>query len=178
MESTLDLLFDSSSLIPSEIKSEYPAGYTVRPLARDDYHRGFFECLKDLTWTGDISENDYHERFDWQKENGKGWYYCVVIVDDAADRIVGTGTVVIEKKFIHNLSITGHIEDVSIAKDHQGKHFGQRLLKSLNAIALNAGCVKAILNCAPHNEGFYAKCGYEKAGTEMSCHFEKFREYW
>lgn len=93
-----DLIFDPD-VISSEIKALYPAGYTIRPLARDDYHRGFFKCLQDLTWTGEITEDRFNERFDWQKAHGQGWYYCVVIVD-AADRIVGTGTVVVEKKLL------------------------------------------------------------------------------
>lgn len=103
MASELDLLFDVS-VVSAEIKSEYPAGYTIRPLARDDYHRGFFKCLQDLTWTGDITEAQYLERFDWHKKFGQGWYYCVVIVD-ATDRIIGTGVVVVERKlFVINLS--------------------------------------------------------------------------
>lgn len=94
---TLDVLFDSSVISP-EMHFEYPAGYTVRALARDDYHRGFFQCLEALTWTGDITEAQYLERFDWQKKYGQGWYYCVVIVEDATDRIIGTGVVVVGRK--------------------------------------------------------------------------------
>jgi glucosamine-phosphate N-acetyltransferase len=93
----LDLIFDATA-ISAEITSSYPEGYSVRPLARDDYHRGFFACLQDLTATGDISEAQFHERFDWHKHHGRGWYYCVVIVDRSADRIVGTGAMVVEKK--------------------------------------------------------------------------------
>jgi hypothetical protein len=91
-----DFIFDPAVISP-ETKALYPEGYTMRPLARDDYHRGFLKCLQDLTWTGEITEEQFNERFDWQKAHGQGWYYCVVIVD-ATDRIVGTGTVVVEKK--------------------------------------------------------------------------------
>lgn len=76
---------------------------------------------------------------------------------------------------IHNLGIIGHIEDISIAKDHQGQHFGKRLIKTLDSIAVSAGCYKSILDCSPRNEAFYAKCEYEKAGTEMSHYFEEFK---
>lgn len=44
--------------------------------------------------------------------------------------------------------------------------YGQKLLKTLNIIAVNTGCFKTILNCSPRNEGSYGKCGYDKAGTE------------
>ncbi|KAF5000914.1 hypothetical protein F66182_16230, partial [Fusarium sp. NRRL 66182] len=53
-----DFIFDAS-LISAEIKADYPAGYTIRPLARDDYKRGFFQCLQALTFTGEISEAQY-----------------------------------------------------------------------------------------------------------------------
>ena len=69
---------------------------------------------------------------------------------------------------IHNLGICGHIEDISIAKDHQGKHFGQKLIKTLDSIAINVGCYKSILNCSLVNRGFYAKCGYTEQSVEMS----------
>ena len=98
----LDFLFDSS-LISPEIRADYPAGYNIRPLARDDHKRGFFECLQALTFTGEISEAQYLDRFDWHKRHGQGWYYCVVIVEEATDRIVGTGTVVVERKLFVSL---------------------------------------------------------------------------
>jgi glucosamine-phosphate N-acetyltransferase len=78
-----------------------------------------------------------------------------------------------ERKSIHNLGTIGHIEDISIAKDHQGKKFGLKLIQTLDAIAVNVGCYKTILDCAERNEGFYAKCGYTKAGTEMSHYYEE-----
>ncbi|KAL1996146.1 hypothetical protein VTN49DRAFT_469 [Thermomyces lanuginosus] len=168
-----DLLFDPG-LISPEITAKYPEGYTVRPLARDDYHRGFFECLQTLTATGDISESQFHERFDWHKNHGQGWYYCVVIADKKNNgRIVGTGAVVVERKFIHNLGIIGHIEDISINADHQGKGFGKLLINTLDNIAVNVGCYKTILDCSEQNIGFYEKCGYTKMGRNMAHYHEE-----
>jgi glucosamine-phosphate N-acetyltransferase len=97
MADSLTPIFDPG-VIPAQVQPSYPEGYTIRPLARGDYHRGFFTCLQDLTATGDISETQFLERFDWHRNHGQGWYYCVVIVDNATDRIVGTGAVVVEKK--------------------------------------------------------------------------------
>ena len=36
----------------------------------------------------------------------------------------------------------------------------------------NGGEAQTILDCAPRNEGFYVKCGYEKAGTEMHRYYD------
>ena len=69
----------------------------------------------------------------------------------------------------------GHIEDVSISQEHQGKGLGKVLLNALDSVASNLGCYKCILDCAERNEGFYKKCDYEKAGTEMSHYFEEYK---
>lgn len=76
---------------------------------------------------------------------------------------------------IHNFGTIGHIEDISIAKEHQGKGLGKLLINSLDAVAQSVGCYKCILDCSPENSGFYSKCGYSGCGTEMSHYFEPFR---
>jgi glucosamine-phosphate N-acetyltransferase len=95
---TTNLLLFPANLISPAAASSFPEGYTIRPLARDDYHRGFFQCLQTLTWTGDISEERFLKQFDMMKTSGQGWYYCVVIVNNATDRIAGTGAMAVERK--------------------------------------------------------------------------------
>ena len=62
-------------------------------------------------------------------------------VDDT-DKIVGTGTLVVERKFIHDLGIVGHIEDIAVSKDQQGKKLGLRIINALDYIAAEVGCYK------------------------------------
>lgn len=69
---------------------------------------------------------------------------------------------------IHNLGSVGHIEDIAVAKDQQGKKLGLRLIYALDFIANKVGCYKTILDCSDANEGFYIKCGFERAGVEMA----------
>lgn len=76
---------------------------------------------------------------------------------------------------IHNFGTAGHIEDISISKEHQGKGLGKLLINALSEVAKGVGCYKCILDCSPENEGFYQKCRYEKSGTEMSRYFEEDR---
>jgi glucosamine-phosphate N-acetyltransferase len=76
---------------------------------------------------------------------------------------------------IHNFGKIGHIEDISVSAAHQGKGLGKLLIGALSSVAQNLGCYKSILDCGAQNEGFYEKCGYHKAGTEMSLYFEEFR---
>lgn len=91
-----DQLLFSPSLIDESARSSVPDGYTVRPLSRNDHCKGFFECLQSLTWTGQVTEARFHERFDWMTSKGEGWFYNVVLEHEG--KIVGTGVVIVERK--------------------------------------------------------------------------------
>lgn len=95
-EASSDYALFPQSLIPATASSSLPEGYTLRPLRRSDYSRGFLTCLTDLTWIGDITQSAFEERFDWMATKGKDWYYCIVI--DDGSRIVATATMIVERK--------------------------------------------------------------------------------
>jgi glucosamine-phosphate N-acetyltransferase len=85
-----------SNLISVEIYDLLPPGYIIRPLERGDHGRGFFDCLKSLTWTGEIDERQFQERFDWMRDKSPGWFYDVVI--EYEEEIVATGVLIVERK--------------------------------------------------------------------------------
>ncbi|MCJ1285801.1 Glucosamine-phosphate N-acetyltransferase-like protein [Xylographa opegraphella] len=97
--------------------------------------------------------------------------YFVLVVCEEGGRVVGTGGLVVERKFIHNLGMVGHIEDIAVAKDQQGKRLGLRIIEALDWLAERVGCYKTILDCSEANEGFYVKCGYKRAGLEMAHYY-------
>ncbi len=99
--------------------------------------------------------------------------YYVLVVCDESDSVVGTGAVVVERKFIHNLGLVGHIEDIAVAKNQQGKKLGLRIIQALDQVAEKVGCYKSILDCSEANEGFYVKCGFKRAGLEMAHYYEQ-----
>jgi glucosamine-phosphate N-acetyltransferase len=155
----------SDSLIPESVSSGLPEGYTLRALRRSDYDIGFLDCLRVLTVVGDVTKEAWTERFEWMiKQEG---YYIIVIEDTSRNLIVGTGAVIVEKKFIRDLGSVGHIEDIAVAKDQQGKKLGLRIIQALDQLAKSVGCYKCILDCSEQNEGFYVKCGYKRAGVQM-----------
>ncbi|KAM3068909.1 Glucosamine-phosphate N-acetyltransferase-like protein [Clarireedia jacksonii] len=158
----------SNNLISSECSASLPEGYSFRALQRSDFNHGHVTVLKDLAWVGEITEEKWIERFDAMKRR-EDTYFVLVIVKKTvySEVIIGTGTLVVELKFLGNLGIQGHIEDIAIAKDHHGKKFGTKLIKALDHIAAQLGCYKTILDCAERTKGFYQKCGYEVAGLEM-----------
>ncbi|KAJ9614247.1 Glucosamine-phosphate N-acetyltransferase-like protein [Cladophialophora chaetospira] len=163
-----------NTLISAEVKASFPKGYTVRALERTDFSKGFLDCLRVLTWVGDLTEEQFHERYDEMNTQGKGTYFLIVI--EYEGRIVGTGSLIAEKKFIHDRGICGHIEEVSIAKDQQGKKLGQKMLAALDSVAINLGCYKTILDCGPEKEPFYVKCKYHNSGCEMSHYHEEWKD--
>lgn len=85
--------------------------------------------------------------------------------------MVAVGMVLVERKLIHECGLVGHIEDIAVDKAQQGKKLGIRLIKTLTEIGKAMGAYKVILDCSDHNVEFYEKCGYVRAGVEMSLKF-------
>lgn len=162
-----DLLFESSE-IP---KIDLPSGYTIRPLARDDDTRGALDVLRNLTTVGEISHDQFLAQFEHFVKHSP--LYRTIVITAAEGNVVAIGTVLIERKLIHACGTVGHIEDIAVAADQQGKKLGLKLIQSLTQIAKAQGAYKIILDCDRKNVGFYEKCGYVEAGVEMSIRFDK-----
>lgn len=83
-------------LISQDVATALPTGYKMRALRQADYHAGFLDCLRVLTTVGDISEDQFAERFAWiQKQDGS---YYVLVIEDAEGKVVGTGALIAERK--------------------------------------------------------------------------------
>jgi glucosamine-phosphate N-acetyltransferase len=89
----------SADLISPKVLEALPKGYTARPLQRTDFKKGHLDVIRDLAYVGDITEEQWTERFDLM-HRCTGTYYVVVIVDQNREggKIVGTGTLMVEKK--------------------------------------------------------------------------------
>ncbi|KAF2722232.1 acyl-CoA N-acyltransferase [Polychaeton citri CBS 116435] len=162
----------STNLISPNVTAALPENYTIRPLQRSDFALGFLDVLRVLTVVGEVSQQQYEERFDEMKRAGAAGGYHVLVILDGENKIVGTGALIVERKFIHHLGLVGHIEDIAVAKDQQGKKLGLRIIQALDYVAEHVGCYKTILDCSEANEGFYVKCGFKRAGLEMAHYYE------
>ncbi|KAH8171495.1 acetyltransferase (GNAT) family protein [Sarocladium implicatum] len=163
----VDGLF-SSDLISPDVSAVLPEGYRLRALRKTDFASGFLDCLRVLTTVGEISQEQFEQQFDDMEKLGS--YYIIVIEDTnrSSNSVVGTGALIVEKKFLGNV---GHIEDIAVAKDQQGKKLGLRLIQALDYVADKVGCYKSILDCSEANEGFYVKCGFRRAGLQMAHYY-------
>ncbi|KAK5002391.1 tRNA(Ser) Um(44) 2'-O-methyltransferase [Cryomyces antarcticus] len=131
----------STDLISPDVLKALPEGYTCRPLQRSDYQAGFLDVLGVLTTVGNVTEEMWNERYDWMKRRSDEYY--LLCIQDGNGKLVGTGALVVERKFIHTCGLVGHIEDIAVTKDQQGKKLGLRLINALDFVAHKLGCYKA-----------------------------------
>lgn len=83
------------SIITAEIATSLPDSYTIRPLQKDDFNKGYLDCLRVLTWVGDLSEDEWSQRYD-EMARATGTYYLLVI--EHGGHVVGTGSLIVERK--------------------------------------------------------------------------------
>lgn len=132
-------MFDTS-LIPTSVKESLPASYTIRPAHPSDYHRGFLTVLATLTSTPIIPFSDFSGEM--AAMNACKDTYYVLVICDKDGWVVGTGSLIVERKFIHGLGKVGHVEDISVRKDQQGKKLGLKLIQALEGVGRGVGCYK------------------------------------
>jgi glucosamine-phosphate N-acetyltransferase len=164
-DDALDLLFPEE-LIPQHIKDEFPSELHIRPLASTDYDRGHLSVLGILSEAPDVGADAWKSQFHDLRDTPATYYVLVVVARDT-DRIVASGGVFIERKFLRGLGRVGHIEDIAVSSEMQGKKLGLRIIQSLMHISEGLGSYKTILNCSDANMPFYEKCGFEKRENEM-----------
>lgn len=141
--------------------------YNIRKLHPLDYYKGFLEILKQLTVVGDINFENFLKRYN-QIEINPNHYYFVI---EENEKILGSGAIIIENKFVHNCGNIGHIEDIVIDKNQRGNGLGKLLIEYLINIAKNNQCYKVILDCHEKNKKFYEKCGFINKNIEMCKYF-------
>ncbi|KAG0257552.1 Glucosamine-phosphate N-acetyltransferase-like protein [Actinomortierella ambigua] len=157
----------SPSLISSEVQSQLPEGYLMRPLEMTDYEKGFYDCLAGLTVVGTATAETFATCFD-SMQRVPGVYHIVVIEDLSQERIVASGTLIVEQKFIRSSGKAGHIEDIVVHDSQRGKKFGIRLIDQLRYLAQQLGCYKLLLTCSESNEAFYQKSDFVRKDLHMA----------
>jgi len=135
----------------------------IRELKKEDIWNGFLKSLDSLKLASDIDKNKAEEVF--EKINSNPDY--IIAVAEIEGKIVGSTTLLIESKFIHDGGLVGHIEDVVVNKDFQGKKIGEKIMKYLLEVSKKRGCYKTILNCTDDVTPFYEKLGFKQVASEL-----------
>jgi glucosamine-phosphate N-acetyltransferase len=150
----IKLVYDnqSNSLIMDKIKSQY------------------INLLKNLTEANDMELNIFICQID--KITNYGQIIIAVSGDLLGDfEIIGSGTVIIEEKIIHNAKSVAHIEDIVVHPNFRGKSIATNIITRLKDYARLKSCYKVILNCKNEYISIYEKSGFNKTGNQMSCYF-------
>ncbi len=141
--------------------------FIIRELKEEDFLNGFFETLSNLTEVGKIRSNIDLAKGILSMINNNKNYRIVIAKDRKNHQVIGTATLLIEQKFIHNGGKVGHIEDVVMRKGYEGKGIGKEILKELIRIGKEDGCYKIILDCDEKIIKFYEKIGFRKHSIMM-----------
>ena len=135
----------------------------IRELEKDDLWNGFLTSLDSLRQASNIKKETALKVFDKINQNPDH----IVAVAELNGKIVGSATLLLESKFIHDGGVVGHIEDVVVNKSHQGQKIGEKIIKYLLEQAKSKGCYKTILDCVDDVKPFYEKLGFKQNANAL-----------
>ena len=135
----------------------------IRKIIESDLENGFLESLDNLRQASNLEQNSVKNILKKILENENH----IIHVAELNGKIVGSTTLLIEQKFIHEGGFVGHIEDVVVNKKFEGRGIGMKLVLSLLDVAKEKKCYKSILNCEDKLIPFYEKIGFKQKSTEM-----------
>lgn len=133
-----------------------------------DYYKNYFYLLQQLTKAPVVTTDQFNDQLEIINKNP---FHHIYVLEEN-NKIICTGTLIIEPKFIHNCGLVGHIEDIIVDENYNGLGIGGKLIEHLTEIAKRTGCYKVILNCSTNVEKFYKKCGYDINGNCMVKYFK------
>jgi len=130
---------------------------TFRQLNSNDYEK-YIELINEFRPTK-FTKDMFTETLEKIQKTSEIWIY------EEDTMILATGTIIYEHKFIFNVCIYAHIEDVCVRSTHRRKGIGKCLISHLVNQAKD--CYKITLDCTDNNIKFYTECGLEHRGNQM-----------
>ena len=135
----------------------------IRKIIESDLENGFLESLDSLRKASNLEQSSAKNILKNILENENH----IIHVAELDGEIVGSTTLLIEPKFIHQGGFVGHIEDVAVKKEFEGQGIGMKLVLSLLDVAKERKCYKTILNCEDELVSFYEKIGFRQKTNEV-----------
>ena len=135
----------------------------IREIEENDLEKGFLESLDFLRNASGLDKNKAREILKKIKQNSN--HIIHVAIDN--NKIVASTTLLIEQKFIHDGGLVGHIEDVVVRKEYEGKGIGIKLVMSMLERAKEKNCYKTILDCKDDVKQFYERIGFKRESNGM-----------
>jgi glucosamine-phosphate N-acetyltransferase len=141
--------------------------FIIREIQQADLQKGFFQTLSNLATLGRIRDDLEQAKKILQEIKSYPLYKIFVAVKNDDGEIVGSITLLIEQKFIHDGGKSGHIEDVVTRREYEGMGVGSALVSTALAFAKEKNCYKVILDCSEKNVPFYEKIGFRRNEISM-----------
>ena len=135
----------------------------IRGIVESDIDIGFLENLDHLRKASNLDRETAGNILKKIIENPDH----IIHVAEIDGKIVGSTTLLIEQKFIHDGGTVGHIEDVVVSKEYEGRGVGIKLVTSLLEVASAKNCYKTILDCKDELIPFYEKIGFKQESNQM-----------
>jgi glucosamine-phosphate N-acetyltransferase len=134
--------------LDAEISRRLPKGYNVRSLQREDFDNGYTH----LKHVGIVSREKWDQRCEYLRSRSDT--YIVLVITNTENWVVCSGTLVVERKFTHDLCLVGHVEDLLVGEGQSGKNLGGRMLEALDQVSMGLGCYKTMVGTTERNEEF------------------------
>lgn len=163
MDLPVDLFFPVEATFAPQADDFEPIH--VRELTVADLGHGFLTALASLSDVG-LSPDEAIPFMRERLAAGVRTYVACV-----GTEVIGTASLLIERKFLHRGGLVGHVEDVAVRRDQQRQGVGTVLMRHVAAEARRLGCYKVILSCFEDRAGFYARLGYHRhdCGMRLDC---------
>ncbi|MFL6340172.1 MAG: GNAT family N-acetyltransferase [Nitrososphaeraceae archaeon] len=148
------------------MSSKERVNFVIREIQLADLKKGFFDTLSSLSHVGNIADqNDRAEKI--LSEIKSYPFYTIFVAVKEDNQLIGSITILIEQKFIHDGGKVGHIEDVVTKKEYEGMGIGKALVLKALDFAKENTCYKVILDCSKSNVEFYKKIGFKEHEVSM-----------
>lgn len=136
-------------------------------LSEEDYDKGYFELLMQLTKCEKASKENFCKRLELIRSIGN----TAIVVGEKNSEIVSSISLIFEYKFIRNLGVVCHVEDVIVSENCRGFKLGTKILDIAKILSKENGCYKIILDCDSSVRSFYEKQGFIQKSNGMALYF-------